>query len=185
MEKTAVVSGSGNVATYCIEKLIQSNAKVVTASDSGGFIHDPDGINEEKLSFIKELKEVRRGRISEYVDKFPSATYHQGERPWGVPCELAFPCATQNEVTLEDAKTLLSNGMIALSEGANMPTDIAGMHAFQQAKVMFAPAKAANAGWSSCFWIGTKPELASNLLVARRGQFAVASDHEEHSRHNA
>jgi len=144
--KTAVVSGSGNVATYCIEKLNQSGAKVVTASDSGGFVHDPDGIDAEKLAFIKELKEVKRGRISEYVEKYPSATFHEGKKPWSVPCELAFPCATQNEIDVNDARTLLSNGLIALSEGANMPTDIAGMHAFQNAKIMFAPAKAANAG---------------------------------------
>ena len=144
--KTAVVSGAGNVATYCIEKLIQEGAKVVTASDSGGFVHDPDGIDAEKLAFIKELKEVKRGRISEYADKFSTATFHEGKTPWGVKCDIAFPCATQNEICLDDAKTLLSNGMMALSEGANMPTDIAGMKAFQDAKIMFAPAKAANAG---------------------------------------
>ncbi len=144
--KTAVVSGSGNVATYCMEKLTQLGAKVVTASDSGGFIHDPDGIGPEKLDWIKELKNVRRGRISEYADHFRGATYHDGKRPWGVKCDLAFPCATQNEIDAADAKTLIGNGVTAVAEGANMPTELAGVHAFLDARVLFAPAKAANAG---------------------------------------
>ena len=143
--KTALVSGSGNVALYAIEKLTQLGAKVVTASDSGGFIHDPDGINEEKLAWLKELKEVRRGRISEYAEKF-GCEYRADERPWNVPCELALPCATQNELDLQAAKALLANGLVALAEGANMPTDLEGVHAFVNGRVLFAPAKAANAG---------------------------------------
>ena len=144
-DKTAVVSGSGNVALYAIEKLIQLGAKVVTASDSGGFIHDPAGIDEEKLAWLKDLKEVRRGRISEYAEKF-GCTYHKGERPWSVPCQVALPCATQNELHVEDAQTLLANGVTAVAEGANMPTDLEGVHAFLHGKILFGPAKAANAG---------------------------------------
>ncbi|WP_040495126.1 NADP-specific glutamate dehydrogenase [Ilumatobacter nonamiensis] len=143
--KTAAVSGSGNVALYAIEKLNHFGAKVVTASDSGGFIHDPDGIHAEKLAWLKDLKEVRRGRISEYAEHF-GCEYHDGERPWGVPCDLALPCATQNEVSASEASTLIKNGVIAVSEGANMPTVLDGVHAFGDAGVHFAPGKAANAG---------------------------------------
>lgn len=143
--KQAVVSGSGNVAIYTIEKLIWLGAKVVTASDSSGFIHDPAGIDAEKLAWLKELKEVRRGRIGEYAEKFGCA-FHQKQRPWAVPCDLAFPCATQNELSAEDARTLVSNGVIAVAEGANMPTELAGIRIFQDAKILFGPAKAANAG---------------------------------------
>jgi glutamate dehydrogenase (NADP+) len=144
--KIATVSGSGNVALHCIEKLNHLGAKVVTASDSGGFIHDPDGIDEEKLEWLKDLKERRRGRISKYADEFPKATFHAKERPWRVPCELAFPCATQNELGRSDAETLVANGVIAVAEGANMPTDLDGIEVFQNAKIAFGPAKAANAG---------------------------------------
>lgn len=144
--KTAVVSGSGNVATYAIEKLNHFGAKVVTASDSGGFIHDPAGIDADKLAWIKELKETRRGRISEYVDEFAGSTYHDGERPWSVPCELAVPCATQNELSGSDARELVRNGVISVSEGANMPTELDGIGVFGEAGVLFGPAKAANAG---------------------------------------
>ncbi len=144
--KTAVVSGSGNVAIYCIEKLLQLGGKVLTASDSDGFIHDPDGINEEKLAWIKDLKEVRRGRISEYADQFSSATFHADQRPWGVHCQLAFPCATQNELNVDDARSLVDNGVEAVAEGANMPTDLDGVHTFLESQILFAPGKAANAG---------------------------------------
>jgi len=144
--KTATVSGSGNVALYCIEKLIQLGAKVLTASDSSGFIHDPDGIDEEKLAFLKDLKEVRRGRIAEYVGRYKKAKFHQNNRPWGVSCELAFPCATQNEISRDDARTLAANGAIAVAEGANMPSDADAVHYFLEKKVLFGPAKAANAG---------------------------------------
>ena len=144
--KTVAVSGSGNVATYCVEKATQLGGKVVTLSDSSGFVHDPDGIDGEKLAFVKDLKELRRGRISEYVKSFPNATFHEGERPWGVKCEVAFPCATQNELNADDATALLKNGVMAVCEGANMPTELDAMKQLVQAGVLFGPAKAANAG---------------------------------------
>ncbi len=143
--KTAVVSGSGNVALYTIEKLLQLGAKVVTASDSNGFMYDPQGIDTEKFMWLKDLKEDRRGRIAEYAEKF-GCEYYPDKRPWGVPCELAFPCATQNEISTEEARTLVHNGVMAVSEGANMPTELDGVHAFLDAKVLYGPAKAANAG---------------------------------------
>jgi len=144
--KTVVVSGSGNVAIYAIEKLIALGAKVVTASDTGGFIHDPDGIDEDKLAYLKELKEVRRGRIREYADQFSNATFHAEKRPWGVACDIAMPCATQNEIDLADAQTLIDNGVQVVCEGANMPTQLDAAHALIDAKVLFGPGKAANAG---------------------------------------
>jgi glutamate dehydrogenase (NADP+) len=143
--KVAVVSGSGNVALYAIEKLIELGAKVVTASDSGGYIYDEDGITQEKLEWLKDLKTVRRGRISEYADEF-GCVYHEGKRPWAVPCQLAFPCATQNEINMTDAQMLVDNGVIAVAEGANMPTDLEGVKVFLDAGILFGPAKAANAG---------------------------------------
>lgn len=143
--KTVAVSGSGNVALYAIEKATQLGAKVITASDSSGFIHDPDGIDAEKLAFLIDLKEVRRGRIHEYTDKYSGASFNEG-RPWSVPAAVALPCATQNEISEEDARTLLKNGVVAVSEGANMPTELAGAHAFVNAKILYGPAKAANAG---------------------------------------
>tara|TARA_Y100001934_G_scaffold252308_1_gene316241 strand:- start:97 stop:1455 length:1359 start_codon:yes stop_codon:yes gene_type:complete len=144
--KTIVVSGSGNVATHAVEKVLHLGGKPVTLSDSGGFIHDPDGINEEKLAWVKALKTHQRGRISEYVNEFKGATYHEGERPWSVPCDAALPCATQNELLGDDARTLLRNGCQAVSEGANMPTDLEGVHLFKQAQILYGPGKAANAG---------------------------------------
>jgi glutamate dehydrogenase (NADP+) len=144
--KVCLVSGSGNVAQYSVEKITQLGGKVVTVSDSDGFIHDPDGINPEKLDYVKELKNVQRGRIEDYAKKFKKAKYYANKRPWAVPCKLAFPCATQNEILAEDAKTLLNNGCIGVSEGANMPTVIEGIDLFLAAKIMFGPAKAANAG---------------------------------------
>lgn len=144
--KTAVVSGSGNVALYCMEKLAELGAKVVTASDSGGFIHDPDGICGEKLEWLKQLKEVKRGRISEYAAKYKGATYHEKATPWNVKCDLAFPNATQNELGIDDAKTLVKNKVIAVAEGANMPSTPEAVHELLKQKVLFGPAKAANAG---------------------------------------
>ena len=144
--KNAIVSGSGNVAIYCIEKLNALGAKVLSASDSSGTIHDPDGINQEKLAFLKNLKEVRRGRIHEYAEKYSSATFHANKRPWGITADLAFPCATQNELELSDAKELIDNGILAVSEGANMPSTLEAVDAFQDSGVLFGPAKAANAG---------------------------------------
>jgi len=144
--KTISVSGSGNVALYCVEKATEFGGKVVTLSDSSGFIHDPDGIDEEKLEFVKGLKEVSRDRISKYIDKYSSATFHPKARPWSVPVDIAFPCATQNEINGEEARLLLKNGVQAVCEGANMPTDLDGAHAFIENKILYGPAKAANAG---------------------------------------
>ncbi len=144
--KTAVISGSGNVATHAAEQITKQGGKVLTMSDSGGFIHDADGIDQDKIDWIKDLKTNRRGRISEYVDEFKDASYHEGERPWGVTCDLALPCATQNELNGDEAKTLVDNGVIAVSEGANMPTTLEGVHIFHDAKIMYGPGKAANAG---------------------------------------
>ncbi len=145
-DMTVAVSGSGNVAIYAVEKANSLGAKVVTLSDSDGFIHDPDGISPDKLAFVKDLKEVRRGRISEYAEKFPSATYHAGERPWVVPVQVALPCATQNEINGEEARLLVSNGLLAVAEGANMPTDPEAVQVFLNARILFGPGKAANAG---------------------------------------
>jgi glutamate dehydrogenase (NADP+) len=144
--KTAVVSGSGNVATHAAEKVTQLGGKVLTFSDSDGFIHDPAGIDQAKINWVKDLKTKRRGRIEEYVTAFPEATFHAGQRPWGVKCDVALPCATQNELDGKDAETLVKNGCIGVSEGANMPTNLAGVHVFKQAKILYAPGKAANAG---------------------------------------
>ena len=144
--KVCAVSGSGNVAQFCAEKLIQLGAKPVTLSDSAGFIYDPDGIDAEKLAFVKELKNVKRGRIKEYADKYPSATYTAGARPWSVKCDCAFPCATQNELNGDEAKALITNGVKLVAEGANMPSTPEAVAAFQAAGVMFAPGKASNAG---------------------------------------
>ncbi|MEX2615017.1 MAG: NADP-specific glutamate dehydrogenase [Alphaproteobacteria bacterium] len=142
--KSICISGSGNVATYAAEKARQLGAKVLTMSDSSGFIHDPNGIDEERLAYMVDLKQVRRGRISEYAEKF-GVQFHEG-RPWSVPCDIAVPCATQNEITKAEAEMLLANGCMAVSEGANMPTEIGGIHAFQSAGILYAPSKAANAG---------------------------------------
>ncbi len=143
--KTVAVSGSGNVATYAVEKVNQLGGKVVTLSDSSGFIHDPDGIDADKLAWVMELKQVRRGRIGEYADEVSSATFHEG-RPWGVACDIALPCATQNEINEKEAKALVKNGCMGVSEGANMPTELDGVEVFQQAGILYAPSKAANAG---------------------------------------
>ena len=144
--KSVLISGSGNVATFAADKINHRGGKVLTLSDSNGFIYDPDGINLEKVNWIKELKGKRRGRISEYADHFKGAEYHEGKRPWGVKADLAMPCATQNEISAEDAGTMLSNGIMAVAEGANMPTNLDGVHKFLDAKILFGPAKAANAG---------------------------------------
>lgn len=143
--KTAIISGSGNVALYAIEKLAELGCTPLTASDSSGFIYDKDGITGEKLGFLKELKEVRRGRIHEYADQF-GCEFHAGKRPWAVPADFALPCATQNEISESDAQDLVKNGVIAVVEGANMPTTADGVTTLQQGGVIFGPAKAANAG---------------------------------------
>ena len=144
--KTVVVSGSGNVAQYAIEKATELGAKVVTASDSAGYIYDEAGIDAEKLAFIMEIKNERRGRISEYTEKYTSAKYFAGERPWGVTCDVALPCATQNELNGEEAKTLVANGTVCVAEGANMPSTPEAIEVFHAAKILFAPGKASNAG---------------------------------------
>jgi glutamate dehydrogenase (NADP+) len=157
--KTCLVSGSGNVAIYATEKLIQHGAKPVTLSDSGGFIHDPDGITKEKLAWVKDLKEVRHGRISEYADEF-GVKYYPGKRPWGIPCDLAFPCATQNEINGEEAKTLIKNGCYGVAEGANMGSDNKAIAVYRQARIFYGCPKAANAGGVAVSGL----EMAQNSL---------------------
>ncbi len=144
--KVCTVSGSGNVAQYTVEKINELGGKVVSLSDSHGTIYDPEGINAEKLAFVLELKNVKRGRIREYADKFPGVEYRQGQRPWSIKCDCAFPSATQNEISGADAKTLIDNGCFVISEGANMPTDPEGVEVFLDSKILFGPGKAANAG---------------------------------------
>ncbi len=143
--KVCAVSGAGNVAQYTVEKLNQLGAKVITLSDSGGTIHDPAGIDAEKLAWVMELKNARRGRISEYAQAF-NVEYYAGKSPWMLPCDAAFPCATQNEITAADADTLLANGCTLVCEGANMPSTLEAIERFQAAQILFAPSKAANAG---------------------------------------
>jgi glutamate dehydrogenase (NADP+) len=144
--KTVAISGSGNVAQYAAEKCIELGAKVVTLSDSKGFIHDPAGIDADKLTWVMELKNINRGRVSEYAARFPGSSFHEGERPWGIPCDVALPCATQNEVEEDEAKTLMSNNCICIAEGANMPCTPDAVEVFQEAGALFSPGKASNAG---------------------------------------
>lgn len=144
--KHVVVSGSGNVAQYAAEKSIQLGAKVLTLSDSSGYIYDTEGIDSEKLAYVMEIKNAKKGRISEYLEKFPNAKFVKDKTPWEVKCDIALPCATQNELHKADAKMLLNNGCICVSEGANMPSTIDAVHTFQKAKILYAPGKASNAG---------------------------------------
>jgi glutamate dehydrogenase (NADP+) len=144
--KKVVISGSGNVAQYAAEKAIQLGATVLTLSDSKGFIHDPEGIDAEKLAFVMDLKNNQRARISAYINTYPNASYHEGETPWGVACDIALPCATQNELDGQDAEKLIANGCLCVAEGANMPSTPEAIHAFHEAKILFAPGKASNAG---------------------------------------
>ncbi len=144
-DKTVAISGSGNVAQYAAEKCIQLGAKVITLSDSDGWINDPNGIDEKKLAYILDLKSVARGRIKEYAEKYGVA-YHSKGRPWEVECDIALPCATQNELDGKDAKTLVDNGVVAIGEGANMPSTLEAIEVFQEAGVLYGPGKAANAG---------------------------------------
>ena len=143
--KTVTVSGSGNVAQFACEKLIELGAKPVTLSDSSGFIHDPDGITQEKIEYVKKLKSVRSARISEYAKKF-NVEYVEGKRPWSIKCDIALPCATENELNLDDAKQLTHNGCYVVAEGANMPSTTNAVHHFINQKILFGPGKAANAG---------------------------------------
>ncbi len=145
-DKTVVISGSGNVAQFACEKAMQLGAKVVTLSDSSGYVLDNDGMTEEKLAFVKELKNVRRSRIKEYVVQYPEAQYFEGDKPWGVPCEVALPCATQNELDEQAAKQLTANGCICVGEGANMPCTPEAIAHFHDKKILFSPGKASNAG---------------------------------------
>lgn len=145
-DKTVVISGSGNVAQYACEKATQLGGKVVTLSDSSGYIYDKEGIDANKLAFVLNLKNVKRGRIKEYVKKYPNAKYFEGEKPWSVKCDIALPCATQNELDESAAKKLVANGVICVAEGANMPTTPEGIHVFQSNKILFSPGKASNAG---------------------------------------
>ncbi len=158
--KTVTVSGSGNVAQYTVQKVTQLGGKVITLSDSDGTIVDHDGINEEKLHFVMDLKNVRRGRIVEYVSKYPKAKYLEGKRPWGEKCDIAFPSATQNEINAEDANTLVKNGCYCVSEGANMPSTPEAVHVFLEHKILYGPGKAANAGGVSTSGL----EMAQNAL---------------------
>ncbi len=144
--KTVLVSGSGNVAQYAAQKAMRLGAKVVTFSDSNGFIHDPEGMDEEKINFVMELKNFRRGRIKEYVEKYPQATYYPDERPWRIPCDIALPCATQNEIEKADAENLVKGGCFCVAEGANMPSTPEAIRIFQSNGLLYSPGKASNAG---------------------------------------
>ncbi len=144
--KTVTISGSGNVAQYAAEKTIEFGGKVVTLSDSGGYIYDSEGLNEEKLAFVMNLKNVKRGRISEYINQYPAAKYFEGERPWNIKCDIALPCATQNEVNKEEAQLLVDNGCFCIGEGANMPCTPEAIEVFTNNKILFSPGKASNAG---------------------------------------
>jgi len=144
--KNVVISGSGNVAQYAAEKVMELGGKVLTFSDSAGYIVDEEGINEEKLAYVMELKNVKRGRIKDYVTKYPSARYFAGERPWGVHCDVALPCATQNELNESEAKVLVENGCTCVAEGANMPSTPEAISVFQKARILYSPGKASNAG---------------------------------------
>jgi len=158
--KKVVVSGSGNVAQYAAEKAIQLGATVLTLSDSSGFIYDPDGIDQEKLEHIMELKNIKRERIHAFIEKYPNASFHKGEKPWGVACDIAMPCATQNELDESDAKTLISNGCYCISEGANMPSTPEAISQFHTNHVLYAPGKASNAGGVAVSGL----EMAQNSL---------------------
>lgn len=158
-DKIVTISGSGNVAQYATQKVNQLGGKVVTLSDSSGYIYDPDGISGEKWEFLMELKNVKRGRIKEYAEEF-GVEYHEGERPWGVKCDVALPCATQNEVNEEEAKTLIKNGCICVSEGANMPSTPGAVNVYIDNKILFGPGKAANAGGVSVSGL----EMSQNSL---------------------
>ena len=158
--KKVVISGSGNVAQYAAEKVIQLGGKVLTLSDSSGFIYDKDGIDAEKLAYVMDLKNVKRDRIHKYLEKYPLAEFHKGKTPWGVTCDVALPCATQNELNLDDAKTLVNNGCKAVGEGANMPTTPDAIHHFTHNKILFAPGKASNAGGVAVSGL----EMAQNSL---------------------
>jgi len=158
--KKVVISGSGNVAQYAAEKAIHLGAKVLTLSDSSGYIYDAEGINEEKLAHIMELKNIKRSRISAYLDKYPKAEFIANTTPWGIPCDVALPCATQNELNDKDADLLIKNGCSCVGEGANMPSTPEAIHLFSEHKILFAPGKASNAGGVAVSGL----EMAQNSL---------------------
>ena len=158
--KTVVISGSGNVAQYAAQKCIQLSAKVISMSDSSGTVYDSDGIDTEKLNFIMDLKNVKRGRINEYVHKYPNAVFFKNKTPWEIKCDIALPCATQNELNENDAKNLIKNGCICVSEGANMPCEPDAIKIFKQNKILYAPGKASNAGGVAVSGL----EMAQNSL---------------------
>jgi len=158
--KTVTISGSGNVAQYAAEKCIKLSAKVVSMSDSSGTIYDSEGINEEKLAFIMDLKNIKRGRISKYIDEYPKAKFFKNKTPWNIKCDIALPCATQNELNEKDAKALISNGCICVSEGANMPCNPDAIKIFKSNKILYAPGKASNAGGVAVSGL----EMAQNSL---------------------
>ena len=159
-DKKVVISGSGNVAQYAAEKCLQLGAKIYTMSDSSGYIFDPEGINLEKLAFIMDLKNIKRGRIIEYINEFPNAKFFKGKKPWDVPCQIALPCATQNELGDFDAQNLIKNGCICIGEGANMPCSPEAIEIFLKNKILFAPGKASNAGGVAVSGL----EMAQNSL---------------------
>jgi len=159
-DKTVVISGAGNVAQYACEKATQLGGKVVTLSDSSGYIYDEAGIDASKLAFVLNLKNVKRGRISEYVDRYPTASFVKGEKPWSIKCDIVLPCATQNELDETSAKKLVSNGVICVTEGANMPSTPDAIGVFQKAKILYAPGKASNAGGVSVSGL----EMSQNSL---------------------
>jgi glutamate dehydrogenase (NADP+) len=167
--RTCVISGSGNVATHAAELVHRLGGKVLTLSDSGGYVYDPDGIDQEKIDWVKRHKTHHRGRISDYVKEFSRAEFHEGERPWCVPCDLAMPCATQNEINGDDARCLVGNGCRAISEGANMPTSLEGLRVFKDACILYAPGKAANAGGVAVSGI----EMSQNSTRRRMGEDEV------------
>ena len=158
--KTVIISGSGNVAQYAAEKCIQLSAKVISMSDSSGTIYDSDGIDTEKLNFIMDLKNIKRGRINEYIKKYPNAVFFKNKTPWEIKCDIALPCATQNELTEDDAKNLVKNGCICVSEGANMPCEPNAIKIFKLNKILYAPGKASNAGGVAVSGL----EMAQNSL---------------------
>ena len=158
--KTVVISGSGNVAQFAAEKCIQLSAKVVSLSDSSGFIYDSEGLNTEKLDFVMDLKNNKRGRISEYIKRYPKAKFYKNKTPWNIPCDIALPCATQNELNKKDAESLIKNGCICISEGANMPCMPEAISIFRKNKILFAPGKASNAGGVAVSGL----EMAQNSL---------------------
>ena len=158
--KTVVISGSGNVAQFAAEKCIQLSAKVISMSDSSGTVYDSDGIDTEKLNFIMDLKNVKRGRINEYVHKYPNAVFFKNKTPWEIKCDIALPCATQNELNENDAENLIKNGCICVSKGANMPCEPDAIKIFKQNKILYAPGKASNAGGVAVSGL----EMAQNSL---------------------